>query len=238
MSTPHNSAAIGEIAKTVLMPGDPLRAQYIAENFLTDAKLVNNVRVIQGYTGTYKGARISVMASGMGVPSMGIYSHELFNHYDVDRIIRIGSAGAIAEHLQLRDVVAGIGVCTNSEYARDLISVNGHFAPTASFALLEAAAGSARELGYELHIGNLLCTDQFYINSEYNLAWGRAGCLAAEMESAALYTNALLAGKDALAICTISDHLVHGTSLSAEDRQTSFTQMMEIALETALKFEK
>jgi len=235
MSTPHNAAAIGEIAKTVLMPGDPLRSQFVAENFLTDARLVNNVRGIQGYTGTYKGREITVMASGMGMPSMGIYSHELYNDYDVDNIIRIGSAGAIVPHLQLLDVVAGVASSTNGEYAQSLVKTRGHLAPAASFELLKAADEAARELGIALHFGSLFSSDHFYIDNEIDLEWGRVGCLAVEMESAALYANAMIADKRALTICTISDHLIHGTMVTNEQRQTSFAPMMQIALEAALK---
>lgn len=235
MSTPHNSAAIGEIAKTVLMPGDPLRSKFVAENFLTDARLVNDVRGIQGYTGTYKGHEISVMASGMGMPSMGLYSHELYNDYDVDNIIRIGSAGAIVPHLQLLDVVAGVASSTNGEYAQRLIKTRGHLAPSASYELLKAADEAARDLGIALHFGPLFSSDHFYIDREVDLEWGRVGCLAVEMESAALYANAMIAGKRALTICTISDHLVHGTMVTDEQRRSSFTPMMQIALEAALR---
>ena len=235
MSTPHNSAKIGEIAKTVLMPGDPLRSKYVADNFLTDARLVNNVRGIHGYTGTYKGRKLTVMASGMGMPSMGIYSYELFGHYDVDNILRIGTAGAIVEKLALLAVVAGIASCTNGEYAQSLVKTPGHFAPAASFELLSAAVEAARELGLPMSVGPLFSSDHFYIDREVDLEWGRVGCLAVEMESAALYANAMIAGKRALTICTISDHLIHGTQVTDEQRQNSFAPMMSIALEAALK---
>ena len=234
MATPHNEAVQGAFAKTVLMPGDPLRAKFIAETFLTDAKLVNNVRGVQGYTGTYQGTPVSVMASGMGMPSIGIYSHELFHFYDVDNIIRIGSAGAISPKLKLRDIVMGQGSCTDSNYLYQF-GLPGSFAPIASYELLETAISVAREKGVEPAVGNLLSSDVFY-NKTYNtLDWGNMGVLAIEMESAALYANAAEAGKRALAICTISDSLVTGEALPAADRQTTFTQMMEIALGVAVR---
>jgi purine-nucleoside phosphorylase len=235
MSTPQNSAEKGDFAKTVLMPGDPLRSQFIAETFLTDAKLVNNIRGIQGYTGKYKGKPVSVMASGMGMPSMGIYSYELFNYYDVDHIIRIGTAGAIREDVKLRSVIAGLGSCTNSEYAQNLFNVRGHFAPTASYRMIETAVNASRDLKIDLTVGTFFSSDHFYIDSDVDLAWGKIGCLAVEMESAALYANAAQAGKQALAICTVSDHLITGEATTVEERQTAFTQMMEIALETAVR---
>ena len=234
MATPHNEAVPGAFAKTVLMPGDPLRAKFIAENFLTDAKLVNNVRGIQGYTGTYHGVPVSVMASGMGMPSIGIYSHELYNFYDVDNIIRIGSAGAISPKLKLRDVVLAQGACTNSNYASQF-GLNGTFAPIADFTLLETAVAAARKLGVEPPVGNLLSSDTFYNAAGDTKDWGKLGVLAVEMEAAALYCNAAQAGKRALAICTISDSILTGEELSAADRQTTFTQMMEIALQTAVE---
>ena len=237
MATPHNEAAPGAFAKTVLMPGDPLRAKFIAENFLTDAKLVNNVRGIQGYTGTYHGVPVSVMASGMGMPSIGIYSHELYNFYDVDNIIRIGSAGAISPKLKLRDVVLAQGACTNSNYASQF-GLHGTFAPIADFTLLETAVAAARKLGVEPPVGNLLSSDTFYNAAGDTKDWGKLGVLAVEMEAAALYCNAAQAGKRALAICTISDSILTGEELSAADRQTTFTQMMEIALETAVEMSK
>lgn len=234
MGTPHNEAAKGAFAKTVLMPGDPLRAKFIAETFLEDAKLVNNVRGVQGYTGTYHGTPVSVMASGMGMPSIGIYSHELFHVYDVDNIIRIGSAGAISPKLKVRDVVMGQGACTDSNYAHQF-GLSGQFAPIADFQLLEIAVAAARRLGAAPVVGNLLSSDVFYNKAGDTLKWGEMGVLAIEMESAALYMNAAEAGKRALAICTISDSLVTGEALPPVDRQTSFTQMMEIALETAVE---
>ncbi len=235
MSTPHNSAEKGEFAKTVLMPGDPLRAKFVAETFLSDARLVNNVRGIGGYTGTYKGCPVSVMASGMGMPSMGIYSFELFSFYDVDNIIRIGSAGSIREDVRVRDLVLGIGACTNSNYASQY-GLHGTFAPTASWPLLSAAVSAADRLGVRYHVGSLLSSDTFYNDdaAEANEAWRRMGVMAIEMEAAALYMNAARTGKNALAVCTVSDHLITGEATSAEERQTTFTAMMEVALETAL----
>ena len=237
MSTPHNSAAKGEIAKTVLMPGDPLRAQFIAENFLTDAKLVNNVRGIHGYTGTYQGVPVSVMASGMGMPSMGIYSHELFAFYDVENIIRIGSAGAMTAKLKLRDVVAAQAACTNSNYIAQF-DMPGTFAPIADFELLETAVAIAREKGVRMPVGNVLSSDNFYDASGKTMDWAKMGVLCAEMESAALYANAAYLGKRALSLLTISDSIVTGEELPAADRQTTFTQMMEIALGVAVAMAK
>ena len=232
--TPHIAAKAGDIAKTVLMPGDPLRSKFIAENFLENAVLVNNVRGIHGYTGTYHGVKISVMASGMGMPSIGIYSYELFTQYDVDNIIRVGSAGAIQKELTLGDVVAGMGACTNSNYAAQY-GLGGTFAPIADFALLSAAVQSAKELGVNMPVGNLYSSDTFYDASASSLKWAEMGVLAIEMEAAALYCNAAYTKKRGLSICSISDNIVTGEELSPEQRQTSFTAMMKIALETAVK---
>jgi len=234
MATPHNSAKMGDFAKTVLMPGDPLRAKFIAETFLEDAKLVNNVRGIHGYTGTYKGVPVSVMASGMGMPSIGIYSHELYTQYGVENIMRIGSAGAINPKLKLRDVVAAQGACTNSNFAHQY-GLPGTFAPIADFTLLETAVSVAREMGVEMPVGNLLSSDTFYDASNSTMDWAKMGVMAVEMEAAGLYMTAASLGKRALAICSISDSLVTGEELSAEERQTTFTTMMEIALHTAVK---
>ncbi len=234
MSTPHNSANPGDFAKTVLMPGDPLRAKFIADTFLEDARLVNNVRGIHGYTGTYRGAPVSVMASGMGMPSIGIYSYELFSQYDVENIIRIGSAGAISPKLKVRDVVAAQGACTNSNFFHQY-GLPGLIAPIADFTLLETAVGVARAMGVEMPVGNLLSSDTFYDASNTTLKWGEMGVLAVEMEAAALYWTAMKLGRRALAICSISDHLVTGEDLPADQRQTTFTTMMRIALETAVK---
>ncbi len=234
MSTPHNGAKPGDFAKTVLMPGDPLRAAFIAETFLDSPRLVNNVRGIQGYTGTYRGVPVSVMASGMGMPSMGIYCHELYKEYEVENVLRIGSAGAISRRLRLRDVVAAQGVCTNSNFAHQF-QLPGTFAPIADFTLLETAVGAAREMGVEMPVGNLLSSDTFYDASNSTMKWTEMGVLAVEMEAAALYMTAAYLGKRALAICSISDSIVTGEALPAEDRQTTFTTMMKIALETAVK---
>lgn len=233
MATPHNSAAPGDFAKTVLMPGDPLRAKMIAETYLADPKLVNDVRGVQGYTGTYCGTPISVMASGMGMPSMGIYSYELFRIYGVENIIRVGSAGAISSQLKLRDVVAAQGVCTDSNFAHQFC-LPGTFSPIADFHLLETAVKMARGRGVEMPVGNLLSSDLFYDAADSNLKWQRMGVLAVEMETAALYMTAAYLGRRALALCSISDHLITGEALSAQDRQNTFSTMIEIALETAI----
>lgn len=234
MPTPHNSAKKGDFARTVLMPGDPLRAKFIAETFLDEPKLVNNVRGVQGYTGTYKGVPVSVMASGMGMPSIGIYSYELFTQYDVESIIRVGSAGALQKDLKLGDVVAGMGACTNSNYAAQY-GLGGTFAPIADFQLLSAAVESAKELGVRMDVGNLYSSDTFYDASNPSLKWADMGVLAIEMEAAALYCNAAYTKKRGLSLCSISDNILTGEELSPEARQTSFTAMMRIALETAVK---
>ena len=234
MPTPHNNAAKGDFAKTVLMPGDPLRAKFIAETFLTEPKLVNNVRGVQGYTGTYKGVPVSVMASGMGIPSIGIYSYELYTQYDVDNIIRVGSAGAMRADLKLGSVVAGQGACTNSDFASQY-ELGGAYAPICDFELLMAAVESAKELGVRMPVGNLYSSDTFYDAAGRNMRYAKMGVMAVEMEAAALYCTAAYLGKRALAICTISDSLITGEELPAADRQTTFTQMMEIALDTAVK---
>ena len=233
--TPHINAAPGDFAKTVLMPGDPLRSKFIAETYLEDRRLVNNVRGVQGYTGTYKGVPVSVMASGMGMPSIGIYSYELFNFFGVENILRVGSAGAISEKLRLRDIVLGQGACTNSAYG-DQYGFKGHFAPIADFGLLRSAASIAEEMGLSFAVGNLLSSDPFYNDDpDANAPWIKLGVLAVEMEAAALYCNAARAGKKALAICTISDHILTGQATDAQERQVSFTQMMELALEVAVR---
>ncbi len=236
MSTPHNSAEKGDFAKTVLMPGDPLRARFIAENFLETPVLVNNVRGVQGYTGLYHGTRVSVMASGMGMPSIGIYAYELYTQYGVENIMRIGSAGAMSEKLKLRDVVAGMGACTNSSFGRQY-GLQGTFAPIADFTFLETCVGVAREMGVHMPVGNLYSSDTFYDASDTTLDWAKMGVLAVEMEAAGLYMTAAHCGKRALAICSISDHLLTGEALDAASRQTTFTTMMQIALETAVRME-
>lgn len=231
--TAHNSAKAGDFAKTVLMPGDPLRAKYIAETYLENPRQVNAVRNMFGYTGTYKGKEISVMGGGMGMPSIGIYSYELFNFYDVDQVIRIGSAGAFQDNIKLMDVVIGMGACTDSNYAYQY-GLPGTFSPIADYELLNRAVETAKRQGTNVVVGNVLSSDVFYnAMSNVNDLWRDMGVLAVEMEAAALYMNAAKAGKKALCMLTISDHLYTGESLSAEDRQLGFGKMMEIALELA-----
>lgn len=230
--TPHNNANIDDFAKTVLMPGDPLRAKFIAENFLDDPVLVNGVRGINGYTGMYDGKIVSVMASGMGMPSIGIYSYELFNFYGVENIIRIGSAGAISDEVNLRDIVIGMAACTNSNYAAQF-ALPGTYAPIADYKLLRQAVEVAEERGVDVKVGNLLSSDTFYDDSERLSDWRKMGVLAVEMESAALYMNAARSGKNALCICTVSDCPFTGESCTAEERQNTFTEMIEIALKVA-----
>ena len=232
MSTPHNQAEKGAFAKTVLMPGDPLRAQFIAQTYLKDAVLVNNVRGVQGYTGTYKDKLVSVMASGMGMPSIGIYAYELFQVYDVQNIIRIGSAGAISDTLKLRDIVLGLGACTNSNFAVQY-KLPGTFAPVASYSLLKQAAQAAQDMNIPVQVGNLFSSDNFYDDADSLADWKKMGVLAVEMEAAGLYMTAARAGKNALCMCTISDCPFTGEQCSAEERQLTFTKMMEIALEIA-----
>lgn len=229
--TPHNGAKEGEIAKTVLMPGDPLRAKHIADTYLENVKCFNTVRNMLGYTGTYHGKEISVMGGGMGMPSVGIYTYELFNFYGVDNIIRIGSAGALQDDVKVRDVVIGMGACTDSNYAKQY-QLPGTYAPIASYSLLRKAVEVAEEKGTNVVVGNVLSSDVFYNdNKKANDLWRGMNVLAVEMEAAALYMNAARAGKNALCMLTISDHIYTGESLSAEERQLSFHEMMEIALE-------
>ena len=230
--TPHISARPGDFASTVLMPGDPLRAQYIAQHYLEGPVLVNNVRGVQGYTGSYRGKRVSVMASGMGMPSIGIYSHELYNFYGVSSIIRIGSAGMIDQSLHLRDIVAGMSCYTNSSFGRQF-GFEGHLAPCADFGLLKRAVEEGEKRGVTLRVGPLFSSDTFYDESNPSGTLAKLHVLAVEMEGAALYLNAAKAGKKALVLCTISDNPTTGEGLSAQERQTSFHQMMEIALEVA-----
>ena len=234
--TPHNNARPGDFAKTVLMPGDPLRAKYIAETFLKDAKLVNNVRGVQGHTGTWKGVPVSVMASGMGMPAIGIYSWELYKVYDVDNIIRVGSAGAVQDNVNVMDIVIAQGASTNSGYAKNF-GFPGTWAPIADYELMQHAVEAAKEHDARLHVGNIFSSDNFYYPEGYtgSDAVRKMGVLAVEMEAAALYANAAYLGKKALCICTISDHLYKEEALSADERQTSFNQMIEIALDTAVK---
>lgn len=231
--TAHNSAGKGDFARTVLMPGDPLRAKYIAETYLENPRQVTSVRNMFGYTGTYHGKEISVMGGGMGMPSVGIYSYELFHFYDVDQIIRIGSAGALQDHIKLMDVVIGMGACTDSNYAYQY-GLPGTFAPIADYELMSRAIAAAKEQGTNVVVGNVLSSDIFYNQREdVNDLWRSMGVLAVEMEAAALYMNAAKAGKKALCMLTISDHIYTGEALSAEDRQVVFGKMMEIALELA-----
>ncbi|MCD8397726.1 MAG: purine-nucleoside phosphorylase [Lachnospiraceae bacterium] len=230
--TPHIAAAPGDFARTVLMPGDPLRAKHIAETFFEDAVLVNNVRGVNGYTGTYHGKKVSVMASGMGMPSIGIYSYELFHFYDVENIIRIGTAGALTKELHLRDLVFGMGACTDSNYAAQF-ELPGTFAPIASYELLKNAVTAAETMGMNYKVGNLVSADVFYSDRPTTEKWQKMGALAVEMEAAALYMNAARAGKNALAICTISDSMVTGEITTSEERQNSFDNMVKVALEIA-----
>ena len=231
--TPHITAKKGDFAKTVLMPGDPLRAKFIAENFLEDAVLVNEVRGINGYTGYYKGKRVSVMASGMGQPSIGIYSYELFNFYDVDNIIRVGSCGSFDKDLHVRDIIIAMGACTNGNYAAQY-KLPGTFCPIADFDLVKKAVELCEQKGVNYKVGNILSSDMFYDDSNSGMEWAKMGVLGVEMESAALYCNAARAGKKALCICTVSDSFVYPQeNTTAEERQNSFTKMMEIAFEIA-----
>lgn len=241
--TPHISAKPGDFAKTVLMPGDPLRAKFIAETFLQDPVLVNNVRGVQGYTGTYKGVRVSVMASGMGMPAIGIYSHELYNGYGVENIIRVGSAGAIQEHIELYDLVIAQGACTDSNFAHQF-HLPGTFAPIADYQLLTEAVKAAEENGARYHVGNVNSSDVFYgdhygvpegLDSVYALK--KMGVMALEMEAAALYMNAARYSKRALCICTISDHVLTGMETTSAERQTAFSTMMKVALDVAVAME-
>lgn len=231
--TPHNAAKVGDIAKTVLMPGDPLRAKFIAETYLEQPVCFNTVRNMLGYTGRYRGKRLSVMGGGMGVPSMGIYSYELFHFYGVDCIIRIGSVGGMSEQVKLGDVLMAMGACTDSSYGAQF-ALPGTFAPIADFELLCKAAETAKRMGVPYAVGNVLTSDAFYCdNPERDAAWRKMGVLGVEMECAGLYLNAARAGKRALCLATVSDHLLTGESMSAEERQTCFRDMMQVALEIA-----
>lgn len=241
--TPHISAKPGEFGKTVLMPGDPLRARFIAEHFLENPTLVNNVRGVHGYTGTYKGVKVSVMASGMGMPAIGIYSHELFTGYDVDNIIRVGSAGSIQTDVNLFDLVIAQGACTDSNFARQF-HLPGTFAPIASWELMMEAIKAAEVHHARYHVGNVNSSDVFYGDHEgvplglddmYGLQ--KMGVLALEMEAAALYMNAARYGKRGLCICTISDSMITHEETTPEERETSFTTMMQVALDVAVAME-
>ena len=242
--TPHinvqNDIGFG---KTVLMPGDPLRSQFVAENFLENAVLVNNVRGVHGYTGYYKGVKVSTMASGMGMPAIGIYSHELFNHFGVENIIRVGSAGAIQDNINLYDIVLAQGACTDSAW-QNQFHLPGNFAPIASYELLSEAVKACESYGVTYHVGNVNSSDVFYgdhvdvpagLDSVYGLK--KMGVMALEMEAAALYMNAARYGKRGLCICTISDHVLKGVETTAQERQTAFTQMMKVALDVAVAME-
>jgi purine-nucleoside phosphorylase, family 1 (deoD) len=235
ISTPHITADTNDIAKTVLMPGDPLRSKFIAETFIENPKLFNDVRGVQGYSGMYKGTPVSVMASGMGVPSIGIYSHELFNDFGVENIIRIGSAGAIADELSLHDIVIGLAASTDSNFAHQY-GLMGTFAPSASYKLLREAVAVFEERSVSPKVGNILTSDNFYSDGTDGMdQWKKMGVLAVEMESAGLYMTAAHSGKNALCICTISDHVYRGESLPAQARQTSFLKMIEAALDLAVR---
>lgn len=231
--TPHISAKPEDFGKTVLMPGDPLRSKWIAENFLENAVLVNDIRGVQGYTGYYKGKKVSVMASGMGMPSIGIYSYELFNFYGISSIIRVGSCGSFLADLKPRDIVVAMGACTNSNFA-DQYALPGNFAPIADYGLLRRAVDVCEESGVNFRVGNVLSTDVFYNDSYSDLDWSKMGVLGVEMEAAALYCNAARAGKKALCICSVSDSFIDpALNLEGDERRTAFTKMIEIALEVA-----
>lgn len=229
MPTPHNKAEINQIASTVFMPGDPLRAEYIAKNFLTDAVKINEVRNMYGFTGKFNGKDVTVMGHGMGMPSVGIYTYELYNFYNVDSIIRIGSAGGLSDNVNLHDIVIGMGACTDSNFA-DQYELPGTYAPIADYSLLQKAVASAEKEGLNIKVGNIISTDVFYSPMTANEKWRDMGILAVEMEAAALYMNAAKAGKKALCICTISNHLFKPEQLTVEERQTGFNNMIKVAL--------
>ena len=226
--TPHIGAKLGDIAETVIMAGDPLRVKFMAENFLDDPVQFNNVRGMLGFTGFYKGKRVSVMGHGMGMPSIGIYTYELYNFYGVKTIIRVGSAGSIQHDLHVGDLVVAMGACTNSNYACQY-ELPGSFAPIADFALVRGAVETCERLGYRYKVGNVFSSDVFYSENAHNDKWINMGVLAVEMEIAALYMNAARSGNRALGICTISDHILTGEVTTAEERQTTFTHMMDVA---------
>lgn len=231
--TPHNTAKIGDFAKTVLMPGDPKRSEYIAKTYLENAVLVNDVRGVKGYTGYYKGKKVSVMASGMGQPSIGIYSYELFSFYGVENIIRVGSCGCFDKDLRAKDIIIAMGACTNGNYASQY-RLPGAFAPIASYNLLEKAVNETKAKGVNFKVGNILSSDTFYDDANSGMEWSKMGVLGVEMEAAALYCNAARLSKNALAILTVSDSFIYPEeNMSAEEREKSFKQMIEIALEIA-----
>ena len=230
MSTPHIAAEIGEIAKTVLMPGDPKRSAFIAKTYLENPRLVNDIRGVQGYTGTYRGKPVTVMASGMGQPAMGIYSHELYEHYGVDAIIRIGSCGSFDPDLHVKDIIIAMGACTNGNFAAQF-EMPGTFCPIADFDLVKRAAALCEQKGVNFKVGNIFSSDMFYNVSGRDMDWAKMSVLGVEMESAALYCNAAYFGKKALCICTVSDYFPDPTEkATVEERQSGFTDMMEIAL--------
>lgn len=232
MGTAHNTAKMGDIAETVLLPGDPLRAKFIAETFLENPVQFNSIRNMFGYTGTYNGKKVSVMGTGMGCASIGIYSYELIHFYGVKNLIRIGSCGAMVENLKLGDIVMAIGASTDTNYAHQY-QLPGSYSATASFDLLVKAQKAAEENNFPYVVGNVLSSDIFYNETPEWKQWAKMGCLAAEMESFALYCNAARAGVNALSIFTVSDSIVNKEEMSAEDRQTCFTNMMKVALEVA-----
>ena len=231
--TPHIEAKQGDFAKTVLMPGDPKRAEYIAKTYFTDCKLVNDVRGVKGYTGYYKGKRVSVMASGMGQPSIGIYSYELFAFYGVENIIRVGSCGSFDKDLHARDIILAMGACTNSNFISQY-GMPGTFAPIADYSLLEKAVNECKKAGVNFKVGNILSSDTFYDDSNSGMQWSKMGVLGVEMEAAALYATAARLGKKALAVLTVSDSFVYPEeNTTAKEREISFNKMMEIALNIA-----
>ena len=237
--TPHINAPAGAFAKTVLLPGDPKRAKYVAEKFLQDAELVNDVRGVQGYTGLYKGIKVSVMASGMGMPSMGIYSYELFNAYDVQNIIRVGSIGSINEDVNLKDIVVATSASTNSNYGKQF-HLDGIISGAASYKLVKKVDEVVERMGLnsKVRFGQILSSDTFYTDEKENdLKWAKMGVIGVEMEAYSLYLNAARAGKNALCMATVSDQLVKKQYLTAEERQLSFDEMLTVALEAAIELE-
>lgn len=236
MATPHNEATLNSIAQTVLMPGDPKRSEFIAENFLTHTHLVNDVRGVKGFTGLWKDVPVTVMASGMGIPSIGIYSWELYSEYDVNTIIRVGSVGALQDDIRLKDIIIAQGACTTSSYI-DNFSIPGYFAPIADYGILKTAVDIAERKQLRYSVGNILSSDNFYnpvtAGTEANDKWKKLGVLGIEMEAAGLYTNAAYFGKKALCICTVSDHIYKNERLDSTERQVGFSTMIELALDVA-----
>ena len=240
MATPHNEASYYGIARTVLMPGDPKRSEFIAQNFLKSAQLVNDVRGVHGYTGLWKDVPVTVMASGMGIPSIGIYSWELYSEYGVENIIRIGSAGALQDDIELKDIIIAQGACTTSSYIENF-RLAGEFAPIADYGLLKTAADIAERKKLRYSVGNILSADNFYSpannGTEDNDKWKQMGVLGIEMEAAGLYSNAAYFGKKALCICSVSDHIYKSEMLDAQERQVGFTTMIELALDVAAEID-